>query len=171
MRGYRRRKAQTQTKEQAIEKAKTAALRLLRYRPRSERELLARLQAKGLDASVAQEVVEQFKQVGLVDDKQMAETYVQSALSDNQPHSRFEVRYKLKSLGIPKEIVEDVLSVWTEEVECQMAQRYIQRLLRRISNPTQKDILRAFRAAKQKGFELNAIRSALSHFGDLSELD
>ncbi len=171
MRGHRRRKAQQKTKEQTIEQARAAALRLLRYRPRSERELLNRLQAKGWDNSVAREIVERFKGVGLVDDRQMAEGYVQSVLSDDQPHSRFEVRYKLKLLGISDEIVEDALSVWGDEVECQMAQRYIQRRLRLTSNPTPKDILRAFRAAKQKGFELSAIRFAISHFGDFSELD
>lgn len=157
------------TEEQAIEQAKRAALRLLRYRNRSERELLERLQAKGYDLSIAQEVVNRFKQVGLVDERQMAEAYVQSAIYDNQSHSRFEVRYKLRSLGIPDEIVEEALSVWTEEVEFQMALRYIQRRLGR--NPTQQDVLRAFRAAKQKGFEISAIRSALRQFGDLSETD
>ncbi|MCS7185912.1 MAG: recombination regulator RecX [Armatimonadetes bacterium] len=170
MRGHRRQKA-LQEKTEAIEKAKTAAIRLLRYRPRSERELLARLKAKGWDDSIAQEVVARFKDVGLVDDRQMAELFVQSALSDTQPHSRFEVRYKLRSLGISDEIVEEVLSLWTDEVEYQMAERYIKRRLAGTPNPKQRDIQRAFRAAMQKGFELSAIRSAIRSFGDLQEID
>jgi regulatory protein len=153
----------------AIEQAKTAAFRLLRYRLRSERELITRLQAKGWDASVAQEVVERLKRVGLVDDHQMAEAFVQNALSDTQPHSRFEVRYKLKSLGISDEIIDEAMSVWTEEVECQMAERYINRRLAGIAKPSKQDISRAFRAAMQKGFDLNAIRSAIRSFGDLPE--
>ncbi|MCS7191387.1 MAG: recombination regulator RecX [Armatimonadetes bacterium] len=172
MRGHLKGKAQApQTKEQKIEQAKTAALRLLRYRPRSERELLTRLKAKGWEASVAEEVVERLKGVGLVNDYQMAEEYVQGALSDTQPHSRFEIKYKLKSLGISEEIVEDVLSLWTDEVEFEMAKRYIERRLGRTRKPTVKDISRAFRAAKQKGFELRAIRSALNSFSDLSFSD
>lgn len=165
MRGHQRRIVPSE-KRKAIEQAKTAAFRLLRYRPRSERELLERLQAKGWDISVAQEVVDRLKQVGLVDDRQTAEAFIQNALSDTQPHSRFELRYKLRSLGIPDEIVEEALSVWTDEVERQMAERYIMRRLAKIANPDKQDILRAFRAAKQKGFELNAIRSAIRSFGD-----
>ena len=168
MRGHRRRKDLSQ-KPDAIERAKTAAFRLLRYRLRSERELIARLQAKGWDFPVAQEVVERLKRVGLVDDQKMAETFVQNAMSDTQPHSRFEVRYKLKSLGISDEIVDEVMSIWTDEVECQMAQRYINRRLAGITKPSKQDILRAFRAAMQKGFDLNAIRSAIRSFGDLPE--
>ncbi len=170
MRGHRRRKA-SQEKTEVIEKAKKAAFRLFRYRPRSERELLARLKARGWDDSIAQEVVARFKRVGLIDDRQMAEAFVQSALSDTQPHSRFEVRYKLKSLGISDEVVEEVLSVWTDEVEYQMAERYIKRRLAGITHPNQRDIQRAFRAAMQKGFELNAIRSAVRSFGDLHTIE
>ncbi|MEZ8222064.1 regulatory protein [Candidatus Fervidibacteria bacterium JGI MDM2 JNZ-1-D12] len=170
MRGHRRRKA-SQEKTEAIEKAKAAAFRLLRYRPRSERELLARLKARGWDDSIAQEIVDRFKRVGLIDDRQMAEAFVQSALSDTQPHSRFEVRYKLKSLGISDEIVDEVLSVWTDEVEYQMAERYIKRRLAGTTHPNQRDIQRAFRAAMQKGFELNAIRSAIRSFGDLHTIE
>lgn len=170
MRGHRRRKA-SHEKSEAIEKAKTAAFRLLRYRPRSERELLSRLKAKGWDESTAQEVVDRLKRVGLVDDRQMAEAFVQSALSDTQPHSRFEVRYKLKALGISDEIVDEVLSVWTDEVEYRMAERYIKRRLAGITRPNQQDIQRAFRAAMQRGFELNAIRSAIRSFGDLQEIE
>ncbi|MCX7642945.1 MAG: recombination regulator RecX [Armatimonadetes bacterium] len=170
MRGHRRQKA-SQGKTEAIEKAKKAAFRLLRYRPRSERELFARLKAKGWDDSVAQEVVARLKRLGLIDDRQMAEAFVQSALSDTQPHSRFEVRYKLKSLGISDEIVDEVLSVWTDEVEYRMAERYIKRRLGGISQPSQQDIQRAFRAAMQRGFEVSAIRSAIRSFGDLREIE
>lgn len=170
MRGHRRRKA-SQERSEAIEKAKTAAFRLLRYRPRSERELLSRLKARGWDDSVAQEVVDRLKRVGLIDDRQMAEVFVQSALSDTQPHSRFEVRYKLRALGISDEILDEVLSVWTDEVEYQMAERYIKRRLAGITRPNRQDIQRAFRAAMQKGFELDAIRSAIRSFGDLQEIE
>lgn len=170
MRGHQRRNVPSE-KRKAIEQAKTAAFRLLRYRLRSERELLERLQAKGWDTSVAQKVVDRLKQVGLVDDRQTAEAFIQSALSDTQPHSRFEVRYKLKSLGIPDEIIEEALSVWTDEVERQMTERYIMRRLANTPNPNEQDILRAFRAAKQKGFELNAIRSAIRSFGDPHEIE
>lgn len=144
-----------------------AALRLLRYRPRSERELLERLRAKGWEAPVVQEVISRLKCVGLVDDRQMAEAFVQSALSNNHPHSRFEVRYKLKSLGIPDEIIEEALSVWTDEVEYQMAERYVRRRLANVPQPGEKALLRAFRAAMQKGFDLNAIYSAIRSLNDL----
>jgi len=166
VRGHRRRKDLSQ-KSDAIEQAKTAAFRLLRYRLRSERELLTRLRAKGWDVSVIQKVVARLKRAGLVNDRQMAETFVQGAISDTQPHSRFEVRYKLRSLGISDEIIDEAMSIWTDEVECQMAERYINRRLVGITKPSKQDILRAFRAAMQKGFDLNAIRSAIRSFGDL----
>jgi regulatory protein len=170
VRGHRRRNA-SQEKTEAIEEAKTAAFRFLRYRPRSERELLARLKARGWDDFIAQEVIARLKGVGLIDDRQMAEAFVQSALSDTKPHSRFEIQHKLRSLGIPNEILDEALSLWTDEVEYRMAVRYIKRRLVGISHPNQQDIQRAFRAAMQKGFELNAIRSAIRSLGDLQETE
>ncbi len=171
MRGHRRKKGTPKTKPQGVEQAKEAALRLLRYRPRSERELLSRLQAKGWDEPTAQQVVAQLKQVGLVDDRQMAELVVQSALRDSQPHSRFEVRHKLRTLKIPDEVAEEVLAVWTEEVEREMAMRYLRRRLASVKNPSPQDFLRAFRAAKQRGFAFDALQDALRSFGAPHNLD
>lgn len=144
----------------SIEDAKNAALRLLRYRARSERELLARLQQKGWDADSAHQVVARFREVGLVDDAALAEAVVQSALADRKPHSRWEVRYKLRALGIPDDLVERALAVWTDEIERAMAERYLRRRLPS-TPPTPRDLARAARAAVQKGFALDAVRDAL----------
>ncbi len=145
--------------EETVAKAKEQALRLLRYRARSERELLQRLQAKGFSEATAKSVVARLKKVGLVDDAALAEAVVQSALSDTRPHSRWEVRFKLRRLGIPDDLIDPALTDWTDEVERQMAERYLRRRLPPL--PTAKDLERAFRAAVQRGFELTALRDAL----------
>jgi SOS response regulatory protein OraA/RecX len=76
------------------------------------------------------------------------------------------VRFKLQRLGIPDDLIDQALSLWTDEVERQMAERYLRRRLSLSANsvgrlPTAEEIARAFRAAKQKGFDLDALRDAL----------
>jgi regulatory protein len=155
-----------QSAKESVAKAKEDALRLLRYRCRSERELLLRLQAKGFSEATAKSVIARLKKVGLIDDAAFAKAIVQSALDDTKPHARWEVRFKLQRLGIPDDLIDQALSLWTDEVERQMAERYLRRRLSLSANsvgrlPTAEEIARAFRAAKQKGFDLDALRDAL----------
>lgn len=147
--------------EQAVEQARKAALRLLRYRARSENELLMRLQQKGWSATVAKTVVRRLKRVGLVNDQELAEAVVQSALADTKPHARFEVRYKLRTLGISDKLADEAISVWTEEIEREMARHYLQKHLPNPNRASQAEIARAYRAAVQKGFSFDALRDAL----------
>ncbi len=157
------------TKEEKLAQAKAAALRLLRYRARTQRELLSRLQAKGWSGSVAQRVVARFKKVGLVDDRAFAEALVQSALTDTKPHSRREVQHKLRVLGVPDDLADEALALWTEETERQMAERYLQKRLQNRQRATQREVARAFKAAVQKGFAFTAVRDALRAFGVASD--
>lgn len=150
-------------------KAKEAALRLLRYRARTEQELMSRLKAKGWSDSVARQVVARFKKVGLVDDRAFAEAVVQSALTDTKPHSRWEVQHKLQALKVPDDLADEALAVWTDEMERQMAKRYLQKRLPNPKRATQREVARAFKAAVQKGFAFAAIRDALRAFGVASD--
>lgn len=161
MRYQRQHRPIRQSAQETVLKAKESALRLLRYRARSERELFLRLRAKGFSEAVVRNVLHRLKSVGLVDDAALAETIVQSALNDNKPHSRWEVRCKLHGLGIPDELIEHALTVWTDEVERQMAERYLRRRLPPSAMISPKEVGRAFRAALQRGFDITALRDAL----------
>jgi regulatory protein len=63
------------------DKAKKYAFKLLSYRGRSEQELKERLIKKGIRKAVASSTVKDLKQLGLIDDRSLAETLKREALS------------------------------------------------------------------------------------------
>lgn len=136
------------------------ALRLLTYRARSVRELRERLLERGLSKTASEQVVRRLKGVGLVNDRELAESVVRWAMDDSKPHSRREVEEKLRGLGIEPDLIEEALKPWTDAVENQMAVRYVRRRLGPGGRASEADRGRAFRSAVQKGFAFPTVREA-----------
>ena len=88
-------------------KAKNAALRLLTYRSRSEKEIERRLQGRFTE-DVIQRTLESLKNQGLVDDMAFAQQW-------REQRERFRlrgpalIRQELRKLGVDREIIQDAL--------------------------------------------------------------
>ncbi len=88
--------------------ARTAALRYLSHRPRTEREIRDKLREKEFsDADISRTLAE-LRQAGLVDDREFARMYVRDALAV-RPIGKLLVRRKLLLLGVAKELVDDIV--------------------------------------------------------------
>jgi regulatory protein len=88
-------------------KALQYAFLLLRYRDRSEREIIQRLQRKGFDDDTGRSVAGYLKEKGFVDDSRFAESLIKSAIE--QKHlGRKGVAQLLHSKGIPREIIQGI---------------------------------------------------------------
>ena len=90
-------------------RAKNSAFRLLRARPRSERELSERLSQKGYDEGLIASVVEDLKKRLLLDDRKFARFWVDSRMHMN-PVGDVVLRHELKEKGVRDEFVEEALA-------------------------------------------------------------
>ncbi len=85
--------------------AHDAALRLLSYRPRSERELGQRLRLRGITGDVVDEEIERLRGAGLLDDEAFAQSWVEDRQA-NAPRGQRLLRYELLGRGVRAELAE-----------------------------------------------------------------
>lgn len=102
------------------DQAREIALRILTARGRSCAELYDRLVAKGASSVTAQEVIDRFQEVSLLDDAELARHIVRSEQSDKGYGLR-RVRQRLMMRGIPPEIAEEALTAVGDDGERERA--------------------------------------------------
>lgn len=90
-------------------KALSYAYRLLSYRPRSQKELSARLARKDFPPEVVQEIIEFLKEKGYLDDLSFARFWVNSRLSAN-PIGKQLLKLELRKKGVNDSVIEQVLA-------------------------------------------------------------
>lgn len=96
-----------------MESARSQALRLLKFRPRTESELRDRLTRKGHRSEAIDSVLAEFRQKGWVDDAKFARLFVaQKVLS--KPVGRRMLLSKLRQKGIAPELAESAVNTGTE---------------------------------------------------------
>lgn len=88
-------------------KAKNCALRLIKFRLRSEKEIRDKLKEKEFPLGIIGEVVDFLKKTGLLDDALFARLWVQSRMPRSFGLRR--LRFELNKKGIEKEIIEKAL--------------------------------------------------------------
>jgi regulatory protein len=99
-------KALQQTEE--LFHAKSAALRLLGVRPRTEREIRDRLREKEFSDEEISQAIDDLKKASLLDDRAFAQMYIRDALT-LKPVGRSVIRRKLLLLGVERSIVDESL--------------------------------------------------------------
>jgi regulatory protein len=91
-----------------LKKARAYAFLLLKYRLRSENELMARLVGKGFSKQTAADTVDFLKNKKFIDDRLFARGWVGSRLK--KPFGIRRIRQELVALGLDKDVIEDSLS-------------------------------------------------------------
>ena len=89
--------------------AAAAALRLLRYRPRSEHELRERLLSKEYASEVVDEAVSRIRVWGLVDDAEFAEEWVRGRRR-RRGRSRGALERELRNKGVAERYIADAVA-------------------------------------------------------------
>lgn len=90
------------------EKAREYAFLLLKYRLRSEQELLQRLKQKGFSEELCRDTVDFLKDRKFIDDRIFARGWVASRLK--RPFGLRRIKQELIQKGLDKEVIEDTLS-------------------------------------------------------------
>ena len=95
--------------DEARLKAKSDALKLLSFRPRSIEELRGRLKKKRYPTELIEETLETLKSQGFLDDEKFAKLFSQSRI-DTRPTGKKVLEQELKKKGVSAQIVSDTLA-------------------------------------------------------------
>jgi regulatory protein len=107
----------------AYGKARQAALRLLRVRPRTEGELRGRLRRGGTAGQVSDQLIKDLKAEGLLDDRLFAELWIKEEVVRGS-HGKRRVRRDLEVKGIEPDILEQELAKhYGDAAELEIARR------------------------------------------------
>ncbi|MCK4395411.1 regulatory protein RecX [candidate division WOR-3 bacterium] len=95
--------------EKETEDAKQKVLRLFNRRIYSEKEIREKLKKKGYEDKTIQIVVQDLKEISLINDYSFAKAFVSDRLRLN-PKGSFQIAYELRKKGISQAIIDKVFS-------------------------------------------------------------
>ncbi len=97
----------TQAKEESFRKARSIVFRLLKSRPRGEKELRDKLATNDLPVSIVEQTIKYFKDCALINDVAFARQWTSSRLA--KPFGLNRIRLELKNKGIDRTVIEETL--------------------------------------------------------------
>lgn len=106
--------------QDTLEKAKDSAYRLISLRPRSVSEIQQRLQKKGYDAAVIEQVITQLTDLDFLNDASFAQYWVEQRDTFN-PRSHIALRQELQQKGIARSIIDEALTASDEPAAARAA--------------------------------------------------
>ncbi len=118
------------TSETREEQAHTVCLRLLTVRARTRAELSGQLARRGYPDEVAQAVLSRLADVGLIDDEDFAEQWVQSR-QRNAGKGKRALAAELRTKGVDDEVIAAALGGIDAGAERVRAEQLVERKLRR----------------------------------------
>lgn len=137
------------------------AASLLAHKMRTRSELAHRLAERGIGDDAISAALFKLESYGYVNDLAYAKEYVQSAVAAGRLGRR-AVQYRLGELGLPREIIDEAMILYTEKDEREAVQKQLRLLLSRHSGADKKR--KAFDALARHGFDFDIINSFLSEY-------
>jgi regulatory protein len=134
------------------------AAKLIAHRPRSEVEVRRRMERQGVEPDLVERVVERLVTVGLINDLEFAQLWVENR-ETFRPRSRRMLRYELRRKGLDEGTISQALAQVDEE---QSAKRLALEHSRRLSHldwPTFRQKLTGYLA--RRGYPYDITRSAV----------
>lgn len=112
--------------------AMKSALRLLSYRPRSEREIRDRLTKKGVRQEVRDATLARLREIGLIDDEAYARAFVESR-GRASPRARRLIASELRTKGVGRQVADEAAADLDEREAAHRAAARRARSLTRVS--------------------------------------
>lgn len=124
-------KIRTLLEQDTLEVAYQRALNLLNHRPRTEKEIRAKLAEKEFTAVQIDQVLEKLKRANLIQDADFAKAWVENRI-EFHPRSKRLMQCELKKKGVADEYIDDILenSITDSELAYRAATQYAHRLTR-----------------------------------------
>lgn len=164
-------KVETEISESA--KAKSDALRLLSFMPRSSDELRKRLKQKKYAPAVIEEAVEALTRQGLLDDVKFAKLFAESRVY-SRPTGKRQLAFDLKRKGLSAPLVEKTLAELPDYDEAKMARDLVYTRFQKMTGVSdEKKKQRIFGFLKRRGFQsgvvMDVIRELFKEAADMPE--
>jgi len=160
------------TADETLFQAKQSALRLLSYRPRSEKEIRNYLRTKEFSDENIDQVLSNLRTSGMVNDREFARAYIRNALT-LRPIGRILLRRKLLLLGIEPTMVEEALNEECgPEDQLSAADVAAEKIMRRVGKRGDPDKAksRLVAALLRKGFPYSVVKEVVAkHFSASSD--
>jgi len=118
------------TSEKREEQARALCLRLLTARARTRAELAGQLNKRGYPEDVSAKVLDRLAEVGLIDDADFAQQWVQSRRA-NASKGKRALAVELRTKGLDADVIEDALSGIDAAGEHDRAVTLVRKRLRR----------------------------------------
>ena len=159
-----------QDTESRFLKAKSDALRLLSFKPRSVEELRGRLRLKKYGSEVIENVIESLKRQGILNDEKFAKLFANSRVY-TRPAGRRQLEFDLKRKGLSKELVATTLGDLKDVDEKKMARDLVFTRFQKMSDvPEKKRKARLFGFLRRRGFQNDTIFAVMRElFRDTDE--
>lgn len=148
-------------------KARQYAFLLLRYRDRSEKEIVLRLQKKGFTEETGEKVRDYLKEKGFVDDARYAASLKRNAVEQKYLGKAGVFRYLL-SKGIPAETAKDMAG--GDDEYASSAAALVERKLKQYAALDDLTVKRRLWATlARKGYSPDIIRRTLKKYTDIED--
>ncbi|MDO8281705.1 MAG: regulatory protein RecX [Thermodesulfovibrionia bacterium] len=142
--------------------AKSSALRLIDYRPRSRKEMIQRLKLKGFEDDEINGTIEYLERAGLINDEILADGLLKHAIERKLLGKRGAELFLYKR-GIERNLISKVISSHTKENEDEAAKKLLEKKLRTLSKQPEEVIKRRlYGMLQRRGFASDVIKAAVS---------
>jgi len=148
-----------------LSKAKERALNLLSYRSRSRMEIARRLSRAGYDDDIVEETLSRLENVGLVDDAEFSQGWVNSRVT-GRGLGKKRVRWELRQKGVASEVVEEALSSIDPDEERELAADAARRRWEKDKDPDLRARRRRVASYLQRqGFDWQTVSGVMEDLG------
>ena len=146
--------------------AKSLAVRYLSLKLRTEKEVKVKLQDEGYDSACIEQVIEELKSLGYINNKLYAQKYVFDR-SKLKPLSKKLMKQELLAKGIPGDVADEVLDDWKIE-DIVVAENLLKRKYGKYDLTDEKIWKKAYMFLLHRGFSHDIIEEA---FRSIAEKD
>lgn len=143
---------------------KNYALKLLKYRARSEKELRSKLESKGFKKEEIEELILEFKEKGFIDDEKFSYLFAYDKLTLQKKGPKF-IEWELLKLGVDRQVVEKAIFRVLQEVD---EEKIIKEIVTRekIDLKNSKEKRKLYLKLLRRGFNHYSIESAIESLFD-----
>lgn len=146
-----------------IKKAKNYALKLLKYRPRTQKEIFERLIKKKYPQDLIEKVVQELKEAGLLNDREFVKFWINWRREVN-PRSKNFIFWELRKRGVSEDLIKEKLEEINSEDDFSQAEQLAKKQFERLKDrEPEKKKIRIYGYLKRRGFAESIIYDILNN--------
>ena len=145
--------------------AEKVLINYLKYRQRTEKEIVSKLRQKGYQSGIISQLIEKYQKLGYINDEDFAESYLLDLIS-HHPQGKYLLISKLRQKGISKEVIDELIFKHiSDDIEIEMADRLLTQQRNRFAKyDTKERHEKALAYLQRKGFSYYIAKKSVDKF-------